>query len=427
MSVESTPALRAYVTGGIVGLVAGLAVGDPAAAIVGTVLLAIGAMGLIGGVGPDVVVSFRDLPISVTEGDNFGFLLDLEARAGARILHLDLGLKGMEVVSVGGARRLDASTISVVQMGEPVVIEVVAVARPWGRASVGPIIVTCDSPMGLFHRRQVAGGFQQISVVPGETSLRGLLHPLETNLHVGDLVSTHRGSGSEFADLRQFRDGDDPRIVNWRVSSRSGDLWVNDRYPERNGDVVLLVDGQVETRTGLETLVDRAVRMAAALLVAHTRQHHRLGLITLDGLCRWIYPGSSEAHRRRLVELLMSVHPGEVLWEAAERAVIRAARRPSLVVVITPLLDNNMATLIHSLHRSGVDLAVVEIEAEPELPPPASEIRALGRRIWALERDRLRRRLIYEGVPTVTWHPSEAASVPIATLDQWRTTWRRHG
>jgi uncharacterized protein (DUF58 family) len=181
----------------------------------------------------------------------------------------------------------------------------------------------------------------------------------------------------------------------------------------------------VETGTGLEALVDRSVRMAAALLQAHSRRHHRLGLITLDGLCRWVYPGSSEAHRRRLMEQLMGVYPGEVLWEAAERAVIRAAHRPSLVIALTPLADANMASLIHGLRRSGVDVSVIELEVEAVLAPPSGEVRAMGRRVWALERDRLRRRLVSEGVPIVTWHPSEPAGVPLAGLDQWRRSWRR--
>jgi uncharacterized protein (DUF58 family) len=279
----------------------------------------------------------------------------------------------------------------------------------------------------MFDLRLATSERHQIVALPTETTLRALLSPLETNLHVGDLVSRHRGSGSEFADLRQFRHGDDPRLVNWRVSSRSDALWVNERHPERNGDVLLLVDARVEPGTELVTMVDRSVRMAAALLQAHSRRHHRLGLITLDGLSRWVYPGMGELHRRRLLEQLIAVTPGEVIWEVAERAVIRAARRPSMVIALTTLMDPNLAGLIHTLRRSGIDVSVVALDVDPALPPATGQARTLGRRIWSMERDRLRDRLAGEGIPIVLWRSIDPADVPLARLDELRKSWHRLG
>jgi uncharacterized protein (DUF58 family) len=295
----------------------------------------------------------------------------------------------------------------------------------WGRHNIGPIDIYTESPLGMFDvRRRVAENRTWV-VIPEDIALRRLLSPLETNLHVGDLVSRQRGQGSEFADLRSYRPGDDPRNINWRVSSRSGDMWVNERHPERNGDVVLLVDGQVESGTELQVLVDRAVRLGAALLHGHARRHHRLGLITLDGTCRWIGPGMGETHRRRLVEQLMGVIPGQVLWEAAERAVIRAAKRPAMVIALTPLLDSNVAGVLYSLRRSGVDISVIEIDASSELPMPERGDRRLGRRIWAMERERLRDRLSGAGVPVAVWKDIDSADVPLSKLDLWRSSWQR--
>jgi uncharacterized protein (DUF58 family) len=190
---------------------------------------------------------------------------------------------------------------------------------------------------------------------------------------------------------------------------------------------MLLVDAQVETGTELETMIDRSVRLAAALLQSHAKRHHRLGLITLDGLCRWVYPGMGELHRRRLLEQLMGVAPGEVIWEAAERAVIRAARRPSMVIALTPLTDPSLAGLVHTLRRSGIDVSVIALDVDPALPPPSGQARMLGRRIWAMERDRLRDRLAGEGIPIVVWRSIDPADVPVARLAELRTLWRRLG
>ncbi len=422
-----SPSLRAYVSGGLVGLVAALAVGDPTPALIGSVLLVLGLLGLAGGAAPRTELSALDVPTSAVEGESFDFTVRITVDEPIGRTNVDLGLTGMDLIEVVGARRVGRSTISLMSVRD--MAEVLVTVKPagWGRASVGPLDLHTDSPLGMFDLRLQGAIRHDLVVVPGETTLRKLLSPIETNLHVGDLVSNRRGSGSEFADLRTFQHGDDPRAVNWRVSSRFQSLWVNDRHPERNGDVVLLVDAQVEGGTELHLLVDRSVRLAASLLQAHSRRHQRLGIVTLDGLCRWIYPGMGELHRRRLVEQLMTVVPGEVIWQAAERAVIRAARRPSMVIALTPLMDPNMAGLIHTLRRSGVDISVVALDVEPALPPPAGQARILGRRIWAMERDRLRDRLAGEGIPVAVWQAIDPADVPLAQLDTWRTSWRRRG
>lgn len=427
MIASPRPRLRAYVTAGIVGLTTALAVGDPSPALMGAVLLVLGIVGFAGGVAPRVRVTALEVPTSTVEGEEIEFTIRIEVDQPIGRTYVDLGLAGLEIVDVSGARRAGRSTISLMSVRDVAEVEVTAVSVGWGRSSVGPLLLHTDSPLGTFDLRLKSPQRHVMVTIPKETTLRRLLSPLETNLHAGDLVSNRRGSGSEFADLRQFRHGDDPRAVNWRVSSRFQTLWVNERHPERNGDVLLLVDAQVQTGTELEVLVDRSVRMAASLLRAHARRHHRLGLITLDGLCRWVYPGMGELHRRRLMEQLMGVVPGEVIWEVAERAVVRAARRPSMVIALTTLLDPNLAGLIHTLRRSGVDVSVVALDVDPVLPPPTGQARMLGRRIWSMERERLRDRLAGEGIPVAVWRVIDPAEVPLAQLHNLRTSWRRLG
>lgn len=426
MSIHPSPRLRAYVTAGLVGLAASLAAGNPAPAIIGTALLVLGVMGVVGGQALRVEVSFVESPASMVEGEQRVVRLRLgsEGRAGRTYARLNISV-GMRIVDVEGAKLIGRQILMLDRVGESEDVAITIEIAGWGRHNIGPIDLYTESPLGMFDLRRRSAENRTWVVIPETMALRRLLSPLETNLHVGDLVSRQRGSGSEFADLRSYRPGDDPRNVNWRVSSRSGGLWVNERHPERNGDVVLLVDGQVESGTELHVLVDRSVRLGAALLQGHAKRHHRLGLITLDGTCRWIGPGMGETHRRRLVEQLIGLIPGRVLWEAAERAVIRAAKRPAMVIALTPLLDAKLAGVLYALRRSGVDISVIEIDATADLPPPKRGDRQLGRRIWVMERERLRERLSGAGVPVAVWRASETPDVALSQLDLWRSSWQR--
>jgi uncharacterized protein (DUF58 family) len=425
MKAVATPRLRAYVTAGLVSLGAALAVGDPGPALVGAALLALAIAGLALRVTPSMVARIEEAPPSMVEGGDYLVSLRLESDHRVGPVYVEVGLEDMDVLSTVGGRLMEGSTLMIGEIDGAVDAAITISPAGWGRKSLGPLTVYADSPLGMSELILTVPEVRHVAVLPEETTLKRLLRPLETNLHVGELVSTKRGPGSEFADLRPYQHGDDPRSINWRVSSRAQRLWVNERHPERNGDVVLLVDAQVESETNTEWLVDRAVRMAATLLRAHARHRHRLGLVTLDGACRWIYPGMGESHRRRTMEQLMAVTPGRVMWAAAERAVVRAARRPAMVIALTSLLDPNFAGLMHSMRRSGMDVSVIEMDVASLLAPPLDDARSLGRRIWSLERERLRDRLASEGIPITLWRADEPADVPIARLEQWRTSWRR--
>ncbi|MEX1037943.1 MAG: DUF58 domain-containing protein [Acidimicrobiia bacterium] len=407
-------------------MAAGLAAGSPEPVLIGTAFLVLAVVGILGGQAVPLRVSILEWPQSMIEGEERRIRIRFESEGRAGRTYADLKLsRGMSVIEADGARVFGDDRLMIPAVGQSVDVIVTVKASTWGRHRIGPISTYTEAPLSMFDVGQVSADLRSWVVVPQEVALKRLLSPLETNLHSGDLVSRLRGSGSEFADLRSYAPGDDPRHINWRVSSRSDGLWVNERHPERNGDVILLVDAQVESNTGLVDLVDRSVRLGAALLQGHARRRHRLGLITLDGMCRWLGPGSGEFHRRRLLEQLLTVQPGQVLWEAVERAVVRAAKRPALVVALTPLLDPNMAGLLNVLRRSGIDVVAIEIDATHQLTEPETGEREIGRRIWALERDRIRDRLSGVGIPVVIWARSDPPEVPLHQLDVRRSSWRR--
>jgi uncharacterized protein (DUF58 family) len=407
-------------------MAAGLAAGSPEPVLIGTAFLVLAVVGILGGQALPLSVSILEWPRSMVEGEERRIRLRFESEGHTGRTYADLRLsRGLDLVDADGARIFGDGRLMLPAVGRSTDVVVTVRASTWGRHRIGPISTYTEAPLSMFDVAQVSPDVRSWVVVPQEIALRRLLSPLETNLHSGDLVSKLRGSGSEFADMRSYAPGDDPRHINWRVSSRSDGLWVNERHPERNGDVILLVDAQVEANTGLVELVDRSVRLAAALLQGHARRRHRLGLVTLDGMCRWVGPGSGEIHRRKLLEQLIGVRPGEVLWDAVERSVMRAAKRPALVVALSPLLDNNMAGLLNVLRRSGIDVVAIEIDATDQLSEPERGDRQMGRRIWSMERERIRDRLSGAGIAVAIWDRDDPPEVPLRQLDARRSSWRR--
>jgi uncharacterized protein (DUF58 family) len=416
--------LRVYVIGGFIGLVGSLALGQPEPAILAVAMLVVVVVGLVWVGRPTLEVVILDAPTSIVEGEEREVVIRLRSDLPADGIYLDLRpAPGLRIEQVEGASLVQPDRVWCEIDGQ-LDITVTFAAVGWGRRSIGPIMAYGDSALGLLELRQEFSQVVTMVSVPSDTLIAGLLIPRETNLHSGDLVSKLRGVGSEFAELRPYRPGDDPRALNWRVSSRTASWWVNDRHPERNGDVVMVVDGQTQPGTGGDLLVDRAVRLAGGLVRDYGRRRYRLGLVTVDGVARWIQPGSGELHRRRLVEQLLDIHGGESSRATIERAVLRVAVRPALVIILTPMLDDSLAGLAHSLRVSGLDVAMIEIDPIGFLSPPKNEPREIGRRVWRMERERLRNLLVGDGIPVAPWKAGEPADVALAQIASWRSAWR---
>jgi len=416
-------AMPAYLLGGLLGLAGSLATGDPTSALIGAPLLALASLGAFTGSDAEAVLDISGFPDTAVEGDVMKVAVAIRASTLGRSV-LSLGLPPtMRVVSVDGGRHLRGDLVGIRPFRGAHFAEIGVRCERWGKWSVRVPTLRTTGALAGYETVQTGSRAHTVIVLPSPVELRRLIAPLETNLHAGDLVSGLRGFGLEFSDIRPFRPGDDPRSLNWRVSTRLGDLWVNERHPERNGDVLLLVDARYAQGAGSHGVIDRSIRMAAALLRAHARRRHRLGVITLDGLCRWISPGMGERHRRQLIEQLLSVVPGQVIWEAIERTLFRAARQPAMLLALTPLLDGELAGTLHFLRVAGVDVVVVEVDID--LDPGDDPAEILSLRLWRLDRDRLRDRLTSSGIPVATWSGVDPPEIPLDTIEGWRKAWRR--
>jgi uncharacterized protein (DUF58 family) len=293
--------------------------------------------------------------------------------------------------------------------------------RRWGSHRIGFVRIRSRDAWGLFTYFQEVPLDLEFKVFPETATLRRLLRPVETRLGFGDLVSRQKGEGLEFADLRPFAHGDDPRQINWRVAARGRGVWVNELHPERNSDVVLLVDTLSEPRRGVEVTLDLAVRAAAGLAAGHLRRNDRVGLISFGEPLRWLQPGMGDVQRYRILDTLMeSRSRRQMFWRGVNAVPRRALPAKALVVGLSPLLDERAVNAFADLKGRGFDLVVIEIPAEPFVAPPTTPEEMLARRIWILQRDATRDRFLRHGIAVVRWDPAEPIQRAMAEVEAFR-------
>ena len=126
----------------------------------------------------------------------------------------------------------------------------------------------------------------------------------------GPHKSHYRGAAVEFADYRNYVDGDDVRQVDWKVYARTDRYYVRLYEAERNLLAYLVLDtsGSMEF-SGVVRRTDaklvHACRMAAALGYLVVSEGDEVGLaLATDRLDEYMMPRASWPHLGVLVDTL---------------------------------------------------------------------------------------------------------------------------
>ena len=214
--------------------------------------------------------------------------------------------------------------------------------------------------------------------------------------------------------------------MNWRVSARRGELYVNEQHPERNSDVVLFLDSFVEVRREREGTLDLAVRAAASLAHEYLERRDRVGVVGFGGVVQWLLPATGRAQDYRIADALIT---SEVTLSYAFKDVDvlppRTLPPQALVVALSPLLDERSMRALADLRGRGFDLAVVDVSPLPFVSLPPGSTDALAYRFWPLWREALRFGYERVGVPVVEWTEGRPLAEAIEEVIAFRRYARR--
>jgi uncharacterized protein (DUF58 family) len=416
MTRSAAPKLGAYCGLAGLGLLTALVLGRPLLVALAAPLALVVAAGLILGNDPGLRTRVRLDRDRVLEGDELELEVELEAERG---LHrLDVLVSVPEGLTVEDG----SNPVSIwLASQERRKLALKLRANRWGGYLLGETQLRGHDVLGLFRFDLTVPHELQLRVFPREEHLRTLLAPRETQPYAGDELARRRGDGIEFADIRPFAFGDQVTRVNWRATARRGELWVNDRHPERNTDVVLFLDSFAEARRGSTSTLDLALRAAATLARGYIARRDRVGLIGFGGTLRWLQPGTGEAQLYRICEALLDTR---ILLSYAWRdlAVVPSRVLPpqSLVIALSPLLDERSVGALFDLRARGFDLVVIETSPVPYVDPGRTAPERLAYRLWQLRRDGLRDRLHRSGVAVVEWQPEKPLVVGIEEAGAFR-------
>ncbi|MEA2722130.1 MAG: hypothetical protein QOJ39_3994 [Candidatus Eremiobacteraeota bacterium] len=153
-----------------------------------------------------------------------------------------------------------------------------------------------------------------------------------------------RGTGGEFASLREYTTDDPFRAIDWKASARRGKPMVAQYEVERAQQILVAIDaGRLMTpRLGDRRKLDYAVSAALAIAAIARLAADRTGVVAFaaDVLAR-VMPGTGTQHSAQLTDALSDLEPRleEADYERAFLDIQRSLHRRSLVVLFTDLFD----------------------------------------------------------------------------------------
>ncbi|MCU0534892.1 MAG: DUF58 domain-containing protein [Hydrococcus sp. Prado102] len=198
---------------------------------------------------------------------------------------------------------------------------------------------------------------EKVAVYPDLAGLRSLSIRL-TLQNTGTMRQMRRfGMGTEFAELREYTQGDDLRAIDWKSTARHGRPLVRVLEPDREQTLIILLDrGRLMTAQvkGLKRF-DWGLNATLSLALAGLNRGDRVGVSVFDRVpIAWIPPERGDRQLINLIERLTPIQP--VLLEpdyvGAVTKVVNSQTRRALVVLITDIVDATAsAELLAAMRR----------------------------------------------------------------------------
>ncbi|MCY3761239.1 MAG: DUF58 domain-containing protein [Gemmatimonadetes bacterium] len=196
------------------------------------------------------------------------------------------------------------------------------------------------------------------------------------SLFAGEYHSVFKGRGMEFAEVREYQQGDDVRSIDWNVTARAGRPFVKLFDEERELTVLLVVDASGSGAFGSTDKMkgEIGVEISALLAFSAIKNNDRVGLLIFtDEVEVFLPPKKGRRHVLRVIRELLYFEPrgrGTSLATALEY-LDRVVHRRGVVFIISDFRDSGYDMALRRLSRSHDTIAVNLVDPREEALPDA--------------------------------------------------------
>ncbi|NVZ79291.1 DUF58 domain-containing protein, partial [Pseudomonas gingeri] len=296
--------------------------------------------------------------------------------------------------------------------------------------------ISLPSPLGLWSQRRYLALDDATRVYPDFARLYGarLLAVDNWLSQLGVRQRQRRGLGLEFNQLREFREGDSLRQIDWKATARQRTPIAREYQDERDQQIIFMLDcgRRMRSQDGELAHFDHALNACLLLSYVALRQGDAVGLSTFAGdQPRFLSPVKGQGQLNLLLnavyDLDSSQRPAD--YQAAASQVLARQKRRALVVLVTNLRDEDDEELLTAVKRLGRQHRVLVASLREEIldqlrqSPVQTLPEALaycGTVDYLNARANLHERLNAHGVPVLDARPSELGAELVSRYLSWK-------
>jgi len=296
--------------------------------------------------------------------------------------------------------------------------------------------INLPSPFGLWSARRYLNVTDSTRVYPDFARLYGaqLLAVDNWLSQLGVRQRQRRGLGLEFHQLREFREGDSLRQIDWKATARQRTPIAREYQDERDQQIIFLLDcgRHMRSQDGELAHFDHALNACLLLSYVALRQGDAVGLSTFaNEHPRHLAPvkgtGQLNVLLNTVYDLDSSQRPAD--YQAAASQLLARQKRRALVVLITNLRDEDDEELLSAVKRLGKQHRVLVASLREEVldtvrqTPVQTLDEALaycGTVDYLNARAELHERLSAHGVPVLDVRPSELGAELVTRYLSWK-------
>ncbi|VVO78417.1 DUF58 domain-containing protein [Pseudomonas fluorescens] len=296
--------------------------------------------------------------------------------------------------------------------------------------------ISLPSPLGFWSDKRLLNVVDSTRVYPDFARLYGgqLLAVDNWLSQLGVRQRQRRGLGLEFHQLREFREGDSLRQIDWKATARQRTPIAREYQDERDQQIIFMLDcgRRMRSQDGELAHFDHALNACLLLSYVALRQGDAVGLSTFaSDRAHYLAPvkgtGQLNVLLNSVYDLDSTQRPAD--YQAAATQLLARQKRRALVVLVTNLRDEDDEELLTAIKRLSKQHRVLVASLREDLLdnlrhfPVQTLPEALaycGAVDYLNDRAELHERLSAHGVPVVDARPSELGAELVTRYLSWK-------
>jgi uncharacterized protein (DUF58 family) len=296
--------------------------------------------------------------------------------------------------------------------------------------------VNLPGPLGLWSDKRLLKLTDHTRVYPDFARLYGgqLLAVDNWLSQLGVRQRQRRGLGLEFHQLREFREGDSLRQIDWKATARQRTPIAREYQDERDQQIIFMLDCGRRMRSQDDELshFDHALNACLLLSYVALRQGDAVGLSTFaSDTPRYLAPVKGTGQLNTLLNSVYDLNSSQrsADYQAAATQLLARQKRRALVVLLTNLRDEDDEELLTAVKRLGQQHRVLIASLREDLldnlreTPVQTLPEALaycGTVNYLNARAELHERLSAHGVPVLDTRPGQLGTQLVTQYLSWK-------